>query len=193
MPVEDLRSSMRKARRSLTATQRENAAIRCAHLAREMEAVRRARCIALYMAYEGELSCTPIIDWALSRGKKVLLPVVAGNRLRLAPHRLGERMFPNRWGILEPEWQPRRWVAPRFPSVAFVPLVACDSSGNRLGQGGGYYDRTFAFRRHCVHWGRPLLIGLAYDFQLVGELAAKPTDVPLDAVISERRRIEFRP
>ena len=77
--------------------------------------------------------------------------------------------------------------------MAFVPLVACDSSGNRLGQGGGYYDRTFAFRRHCVHWGRPLLIGLAYDFQFVGELAAKPTDVPLDAVISERRRIEFRP
>ena len=134
MPVEHLRSAMRKARRSLTAAQRENAAIRCAHLAREMEAVRRARSIALYMAYQGEMSCTPIIDWALSRGKKVLLPVVAGNRMRLAPHRLGEPMIANRWGILEPDWQPRRWVAPRFQAWRLCPWWRATHPATALGK-----------------------------------------------------------
>lgn len=184
---------MRKARRSLGAVERRDAALRCARWAQQLAAVKRARCIALYMACRGELSCAPILDWAHSRGKRVLLPAVRGQRMQFAPHAPGDPMVPNRWGIPEPERQPRQHAGARFPSVAFVPLVAFDSRGNRLGQGGGYYDRAFAFRRHCIYWQRPLLVGLAYDFQRVGELAAKPTDVPLDAVITERSTYDFRP
>ena len=76
--------------------------------------------------------------------------------------------------------------------MVFLPLTAFDARGNRLGQGGGYYDRAFAFRSHAEHWRRPLLVGLAYEFQHAGELQAKPTDVPLDAVVTERRIYEFR-
>ena len=76
--------------------------------------------------------------------------------------------------------------------MVLAPLVAFDGDGNRLGQGGGYYDRAFAFRKAATHWRRPLLVGLAYDFQQAGKLSTKPTDVPLDAVVTERRTLEFR-
>ena len=183
---------MRKARRSLSAPQREDAAIRCARLASALPAVRQARCIAAYLAHRGEMSCEPLIDWALGRSRGVLLPVVTGRLMRFAPYRPGETLVLNRWGIAEPEWRPRGWVSARRPGVVFLPLTAFDARGNRLGQGGGYYDRAFAFRKHAEHWRRPLLVGLAYEFQQVGELQAKPTDVPLDAVITERRIYEFR-
>ena len=191
MAADDLRSSMRKARRALGAAEREEAAWACAQFASGLDEVRRARCIAAYLAHRGEMSCEPLIDWALGRGANVLLPVVSGQLMRFAPYRPGETLVLNRWGIREPEWRPGRWVSARRPSVVFLPLTAFDARGNRLGQGGGYYDRAFAFRTRAENWRRPLLVGLAYEFQQVGELQAKPTDVPLDAVITERQIYEF--
>ena len=190
--MNELRLSLRKARRRLSAFERERAARGCARLARSLPALQRARCIAAYMAYKGEMSCEPIIDWALNRGASVLLPVVTGRRMKFAPYLPGEPLVANRWGILEPEWRARRWVSARRPSVVLTPLVAFDGEGNRLGQGGGYYDRAFAFRNAAERWRRPLLVGLAYEFQRVDHLDIKPTDVPVDAVITERRIHEFR-
>ncbi len=194
MPVDDLRlrDSLRRARRRLSATQSQQAASQCAQLARTLQAVRHARCIAAYMAHGGEMSCEPIIEWALGRGVSVLLPVVIGRRMKFAPHVPGEMPVQNRWGIPEPEWRPGSRVSARRANVVLVPLVAFDSGGNRLGQGGGYYDRAFAFRNSAGHWRRPLLVGLAHDFQHAETLHAKRTDVPLDVVITERRIYEFR-
>ena len=192
MSIDHLRSFMRKARGNLTAAQREETAESCARLACGLPALRRARCVAAYLAHRGEMSCEPIIEWALGRGKTVLLPVVTGRHMRFSPYRPGDTLVSNRWGILEPEWRPGRRVSARRPGVVLTPLVAFDGAGNRLGQGGGYYDRLFAFRKHAGHWTRPLLVGLAYGFQQVAELEAKPTDVPLDTVITERQTHKFR-
>ena len=193
MPVDDLRTSMREARRCLDLSQQEAASIRCGHLTLQLEGVRHARSIAFYMAHQGEMSCAPLMAWAHEHGRQVLLPVVTGNRMRFAPQDYGGRLILNRWGIQEPEWRPRKWVGARYPGVVLVPLVAFDPSGNRLGQGGGYYDRMFAFRRSAVCWRRPLLVGLAHDFQRVEALPVKPTDIPLDAVVTERQVYDFRP
>ena len=192
MPADDLRARMRKARRSLSPTQRAAAAEACALLARTLPALRHADCIAGYMAHRGELSCEPIIEWALRRDIDILLPVVTGRHMRWAPYRPGDALVSNRWGISEPERHPGRWVSARLPSVVLTPLTAFDARGNRLGQGGGYYDRAFAFRRNTRHWLRPRLVGLAYEFQRVDELEVKHTDVPLDAVITERKIHEFQ-
>ena len=193
MPIDRLRSSMRRARSNLRAARREEAAESCAALACALPALRRARCIAAYLAHRGEMSCEPIIEWALGRGKTVLLPVVTGQHMRFAPYRPGDTLVSNRWGILEPDWRPGRWVSARRPGVVLTPLVAFDAAGNRLGQGGGYYDRAFAFRKTSSHWKRPLLIGLAYNFQQVGKLEAKPTDVPLDTAITNHQTHRFPP
>ena len=66
-----------------------------------------------------------------------------------------------------------------------MPLVAFDMRGNRLGMGGGYYDRTFAYLLNRRRWRRPILIGVAYEFQGVDSLTTRPWDIPLHGVATE--------
>jgi 5-formyltetrahydrofolate cyclo-ligase len=73
-----------------------------------------------------------------------------------------------------------------------TPLVAFDLHGNRLGMGGGFYDRTFEFLNRHTHWRRPLLIGLAYDFQRVEQLYSHGWDVRLSGVVTEQGFVSFR-
>ncbi|MGD4317440.1 5-formyltetrahydrofolate cyclo-ligase, partial [Xanthomonas citri pv. citri] len=71
--------------------------------------------------------------------------------------------------------------------VLFMPLVAADKIGNRIGMGGGYYDRTLAKAKN-----KPLKIGWAYDFQLVDKLDSNPWDIKLDALITPSKLWIFR-
>ena len=97
--------------------------------------------------------------------------------------REGERLLPNRFGIPEPVTL-RGSVAPWRLDLVLTPLVAFDTAGNRLGMGGGYYDRAFA-RRHQQRWPRrPVLCGLAHRFQQVDLLPASVWDVPLKRVFT---------
>jgi 5-formyltetrahydrofolate cyclo-ligase len=70
--------------------------------------------------------------------------------------------------------------------LVLVPLVGFDARGNRLGMGGGFYDRHFAFLRNRQAWRRPLLIGIAFDVQRVPRLSGASHDVPLWGIVTER-------
>jgi 5-formyltetrahydrofolate cyclo-ligase len=72
-----------------------------------------------------------------------------------------------------------------------APLVAFDARGIRLGMGGGFYDRTFAFLHRRTRWRRPVLMGLGYEFQRVDDVGGHPWDVPLLAVATEARLYRF--
>ena len=72
--------------------------------------------------------------------------------------------------------------------LVLVPLVGFDPQGNRLGMGGGFYDRTFAYRGRRKHTSRPCLIGLAHECQRVEHLPCAGWDIPLDGVITDCRR-----
>ena len=90
----------------------------------------------------------------------------------------------NRLGIQEP--QGLRTIAPRRLDLVLLPLVGFDARGVRLGAGGGYYDRAFAFRRWRRAWHAPRLIGIAYSFQQVDTLTPAAHDVLLAAVVTEK-------
>src|SRR5262249_23530355 len=90
----------------------------------------------------------------------------------------------NRLGIEEPEGM--EIIGARWLDVVFLPLVGFDSRGVRLGTGGGYYDRAFAFRRWRTVWHTPQLIGLAYAVQQVDAITPAAHDVLLDAVVTEK-------
>jgi 5-formyltetrahydrofolate cyclo-ligase len=90
----------------------------------------------------------------------------------------------NSYGILEPTSLTR--VSAQDLQLILLPLVGFDAYGHRLGSGAGYYDRALGFRRLRRHWIGPKLVGIAYECQRVDELAVRPTDIPLDAVITER-------
>ena len=89
----------------------------------------------------------------------------------------------NRFGVWEPIDGTR--IAPRLLDVVVTPLVAFDNHGNRIGMGGGYFDREFAFLRHRQSWLQPKLIGLAFDCQKVEKITPNPWDIPLYRVYSD--------
>ena len=70
-----------------------------------------------------------------------------------------------------------------------VTLFAFDQEGNRVGSGGGYYDRAFQFLKKANKRKKPFLCGLAYDFQQVSNIPSEELDVSLDAVVTESRVI----
>ncbi len=154
----------------------------------------QAQRIAFYLASRGEIDPSPLMRQAQQSGKQVYLPVLRGRPaqgLWFSRYREGDRLLANRFGIPEPVAHSRRLIMPWSIDLVFVPLVAFDKAGNRLGMGGGYYDRTFAFIRQRQHMHRPKLIGLAHDFQHVDQLEKQAWDIPLDAVITERNVYRF--
>jgi 5-formyltetrahydrofolate cyclo-ligase len=171
---------MRLRRRALPRVRRqfaEQAIVRRLHA---LAAYRRARSVALYWPADGEPDVRGIEAHARARGKRLYLPVVChGGRMAFAPWVRGGRLRRNRYGIPEPAGG-RRVPAARLDLV-FMPLVAFDAQGNRLGMGGGYYDRALAGRRR-----RPLLAGIAFACQQAEAIPIQPWDIPLTVVITER-------
>jgi 5-formyltetrahydrofolate cyclo-ligase len=172
---------MRMRRRSMAPVRRQLATRAILRHLRSLPAYRRARRIALYWPADGEPDVRALATHARMHGKELYLPVVAhGGAMSFAPWRRATRLRQNRYGIPEPVGGRQRVSASRLDLI-IIPLVAFDAHGNRLGMGGGYYDRALAARRH-----RPSLIGIAFSLQQAPAVPVEPWDVPLDAVITER-------
>lgn len=207
-----LRQSLRERRRRIPEASREAAADRLRRRVVEQGFFTEAQTIAFYSAIDGEIDPHPLLEAALRGGKRCYLPIVVETPPSAAseqgsqpapaqsdrPADAGPLLFApageaadrekNRWGISEPPAE--NLLAPDGLDLVLVPLVGFDAGCNRLGMGKGFYDRTFAFKRGSPE-SRPYLAGLAYECQLVEAVSAAAHDVPLDAVVTERR-IRFR-
>jgi 5-formyltetrahydrofolate cyclo-ligase len=151
---------------------------------------RNSRHIAFYFPNDGEIDLTPLIDLAWIMRKSCFMPVLDSlrwNRLWFAPYRDGDPLVANRYGIPEPAVATRRWVRARDLDLILMPLVAFDQHCNRIGMGGGYYDRTLSYLRHRRHWRRPRIVGVAYQFQKVSEIVPAAWDVTLDGIVTDER------
>jgi 5-formyltetrahydrofolate cyclo-ligase len=139
--------------------------------------------VAGYWAMGGEVPLH-VLQMRLRPDQAWCLPCLeADGSLRFAPWRPGDPLVSNRFGIPEPDLAPESRLDPRDMATVLLPLVAFDTAGNRLGMGGGYYDRSFAFRLHAP--APPRLVGVGYGFQRQDGLPTEPWDVPLDAVVTE--------
>jgi 5-formyltetrahydrofolate cyclo-ligase len=159
------------------------------HLARA-DWFRPGLTVGLYLSRDSEVDTAPLLTLARQRNCRVYLPRITdyvAHRMLLVRDR-GARRVLNRYRIAEPRGG-ARLAAAAFP-VILMPLVGFDAAGNRLGNGAGYYDRFLANRRG--RYGKPLLIGIAFECQRLDALAVAAHDVPLDAVITERGLHYFR-
>ena len=185
-----LRRRLRATRRSLKPReQREHAFALKRRLCASLW-FRRARRIAFYVAADGEIDPAPALRAALNAGTRCYLPMLRKYRpgaLWFLAYRSRTRLRRNRFGIPEPTYRHRKRVAPWGLELILLPLVGFDPECRRLGMGGGFYDRTLGYLRLRRHWKAPRLIGLAHECQKVEQLEAQPWDVPLDAVVTERR------
>jgi 5-formyltetrahydrofolate cyclo-ligase len=173
-----LRSSMRQRRRSLSLAVRSKAAYAVAARMKSMPLLRKGRRIAVYKAIDGEIDLAPLIRYAQRVGCALYAPHIVDMRARRMEFvRLS-------WPVGMASTSVTR-IDPRLLDVVFVPLVAFDVRGWRLGFGAGFYDRKFAFARRSFRH-RPLLIGIGYEFQRTAPQKPQPWDVPLHAVVTER-------
>ena len=176
MDHDEIRRRMLDRRRSLTPEAVAQASALVVERVRVLPGYIDAALVASYMSRDGEIDPAELLR---EKSPKVALPVTrAEEPLRFVipdgPFEVGP------FGIRQPTTG--RVVQPTELEVVLVPLVAVDWSGNRLGHGAGYYDRTFAFRRDRDH---PVLIGLAYRFQVVESIEPSPWDVPVDLIVTE--------
>ncbi len=191
----ELRSKLRARRRGLANTERKALNQRIVNTLARDPLFRRARHIAFYLPNDGEVDLTPLLRRAWRQGKHCYLPVLRPYRqprLWFRPYRRGQRLCPNRFRIDEP----CRRLATRPPwslDLVLAPLVGFDAEGNRLGMGGGFYDRSFAYLRQRALRQHPPLLGVAHEFQRLppGSLEAMPWDVPLWGVVTEAGVFRF--
>ena len=185
----ELRSQLLARRAALAPGERLAAADAVARRLADRPELRVPGYVGGYWAVGGELPLHAV-QLRLAPGQVWCLPVLqTGKSLRFAPWRPGDALVNNRYGIPEPEVSPASTLDPAELVLALVPLVGFDRAGNRLGMGGGYYDRSFAFRRERP--GPPWLVGVAYGCQEVPALAAEAWDVGLDALATEREWLSF--
>jgi 5-formyltetrahydrofolate cyclo-ligase len=186
-----LRKTLRAARAGLSPLERRDASMRIAERVAQTHWLRPGTRVALYVAVTEEIDTSPLIALAMRRRAEIFLPRIESHRDRRmtfsppGPHRRY-----NRYGIAEPDTKAR--MAASALQLIFVPLVGFDARGNRLGMGAGYYDQALAFRRHRQHWLGPRLIGIGHSCQQVDAIDPTPSDIPLDAVVTERGIHVFR-
>ena len=180
----DLRTALRQARRALPAAVRIDAADRLAAHLLSLPFAPTAGHVAGYWAMDGEIA---LHRWQLTLPGAVTycLPVLHEDALRFAPWRPGQPLRQNRFGIPEPDLDPAATLPAQAMELVVTPLVGFDARCARLGMGGGWYDRSFAFRQDRP--APPWLVGAAFAAQQVQALPLAAWDVGVDAICTEAR------
>ena len=191
MSLSELRKSLRSARRALPRSVREEKSHKIArNLARYLP-FRRCNRLAIYLPIPEEVDTWPMIELAGRLNKPIYLPVINTRVWRKQPMMFGlfspgvTPLRENRFGISEPGIPPGTCIRGTDIDFVCVPVVGFNENCDRIGMGGGYYDKTF--REQGFRPSR--LVGLAYETQLVDFQPAKH-DVPMQAVITEERVLE---
>lgn len=147
-----------------------------------------AQYVAGYWAVDGEL---PLHAWQLKLqpGNVYCLPVLDEENmtLKFAPWRAGDALASNRFGIPEPDLAPASLLAAEDMAFIAMPMTGFDTRCHRIGMGGGWYDRTLAFRLHKPM--PPMAVGIGFDVQEVAAIAPQPWDIPCDAIVTESRTL----
>ncbi|MFW0089192.1 MAG: 5-formyltetrahydrofolate cyclo-ligase [Coxiella endosymbiont of Haemaphysalis japonica] len=148
--------------------------------------------LAFYRAHDGEVNIDNALKKAQAIGKNCYLPVLhsSQNHLDFYSFHLEDLLIKNHFGIEEPDISQEKPISVVKLDLIFLPLVAFDKKGNRLGRGAGHYDRALAPLKNKT-LKKPVLVGIAYEFQKIDETPFEKWDVPLNFVITEKTIYRF--
>lgn len=147
----------------------------------------RASTIMLYLDFKNEVQTSEIIQQGLAKGKKMVVPITDTKNVRLIPSELKnypDDLVQGTWGILEPKPEYVRPIDPQEIDLVLVPGVGFDRQGNRLGYGGGYYDRFIPSLRPKVK-----LVALAFELQVRTQVYPESHDQVMDYIVTENEII----
>ncbi|MBA5236026.1 5-formyltetrahydrofolate cyclo-ligase [Pectobacterium aroidearum] len=189
---QQIRQAVRQHRRLLTPEQQALFAQQACERVMAHPKIIRAESVAVFLSFDGELDTSPLIQQLWQQGKRVYLPVLhpfrAGHLLflRYAPD---TELVRNRLKIMEPRLDVCQVLPLPQLDILLTPLVAFDHQGQRLGMGGGFYDRTLQYRNQMSRGPYP--IGLAHDCQQVDALPVESWDIPLPEIITPSRHWQW--
>ncbi|WP_174869092.1 5-formyltetrahydrofolate cyclo-ligase [Pectobacterium polaris] len=189
---QQIRQAVRQSRRLLTPEQQTYFAQQACERVMAHPKIIQAESVAVFLSFDGELDTTPLIQQLWQQEKRVYLPVLHPFRagyllfLRYAPD---SELVRNRLKIMEPRLDVRQVLPLPQLDVLLTPLVAFDHLGQRLGMGGGFYDRTLQYRNQMSRGPYP--IGLAHDCQQVDALPVESWDIPLPEIITPSRHWQW--
>ena len=199
---QQLRRTLRHARMNASRQYASKANLNLASQLRKLRVYRSAKNIGIYLPFQSEFPTTSIIQSNLKLKKYSYVPSITSIRnkqMRFVPlnrksannckkHRLKKNVY----GISEPKNNCfKKSIKPQSLDIIFLPLLGFNRNGERLGMGGGYYDRALQFKLAFKHLKRPYLIGLAFSAQETLKLYSQKWDVPLNAIITEENIYHF--
>lgn len=140
-------------------------------------------CIFIFVSYRSECDTTPIIDYCIDNGIKVAVPRVNGDKMDFYVIRDKSELSIGSYGILEPVTD--TIIYPDEKSLIIMPGLVFDTKGNRIGYGGGYYDK------YISEYNLGLKAAICFDFQIIEEniIEVEDTDVVPDMIITDSRNI----
>ncbi|MBR5286976.1 MAG: 5-formyltetrahydrofolate cyclo-ligase [Clostridia bacterium] len=174
---DEIRAAMRAKRAALDAAAQQEASRAAARRILSLNAYKDAKTVMAYAAVRGELSLAPVLEEILASGKTLAMPrcetpgVMTARRITAL-----DELVPGMYGLPEPA-PSCAVIAPEEIDLILVPGTAFDRAGNRIGQGGGYYDRY-------LPGTRAVRAGICHDFALLERICAQAHDVRMDAVVT---------
>jgi len=181
-----LRLQIRQARKDIPANYARQASYKFSERIAEQPAYQNANRVAGFLAFDGEADPAPLMDRAIQENKLVFVPIIVGKEkpLLFAPWTRQSRLKKNAVGILEPDVPQAQLIEAHELECVITPLVVFDENCNRIGVGGGFYDRSFAFLQQAPE-SSTVLIGMAYEMQKVDKIEVEPWDIRLNAIVTE--------
>jgi 5-formyltetrahydrofolate cyclo-ligase len=184
---DEIRKAIRQKRRLLTLEEQQQAADKLCEQVLAHPKIKQAQTIALFLSFDGEIDTSPLISQLWTLNKQVCLPVFHPfhrHHLLFLRYTPSTPLVKNRFNISEPPLNVNMVIPISNIDIIFTPLVAFDAQGQRLGMGGGFYDRTLE------NWQQKSFypMGLAHTCQQVDSLPTADWDVPLPEIITPEKR-----
>ena len=182
--MNDLRAKALRARRAMHPEAREkSSAIICQRTIHSREFL-SSKFIACYLPLDDEVDTRYIIERGWCANKRIFAPLLRTHgKMLFREIRPESPLKRNSFGIWEPV--DGKFINPRNLDLVITPTVAFDRQNNRIGMGGGNFDRCFSFLRHRKHWLHPKLIGVAFACQEIEKITPNAWDIPLYGVICD--------
>lgn len=175
---QQLRKEIAALKKLYTPQELDNLSIRALELLEQTALFRQSACFAFYHAIPGEVQTKDFIEkWY--REKKILLPLIVGNDLKLLHYQGKDSLQTGQFGILEPCPSCCPEVTEKEIDCIIVPGIAFDRRHNRMGRGKGYYDRL-------LNTVAAPKIGLCFHFQLRDEVPVDTFDQPMDYIVTDQ-------
>ena len=188
---QSLRKTLRQQRNDLSSTLQQKKSASIVSKIAQSSVYASANHIAFYYPVDGEVDPLPLakLGHSATGTKQFYLPILQGDNepLLFAPVCSQSEYVNNRFSIPEPLYNDNDLITGYALDLVLMPLLGFDKQGNRLGMGGGFYDRTFTFKQQKSR--KPLLMGIAYELQETAPLKAENWDIPLDYIVTESQFI----